>query len=66
MNPVLVICLSLSVLTGLSAAVGAVLAGLGWLAAFAIYSVVGSLSLVVSAMIARPGAQRSAPLKARR
>ncbi len=66
MNPVLVVCLSLSVVTGLSAAAWVVLAGMGWLAAFAAYSAAGSLSLIAFTEAAQPAARTSAPAKTRR
>ncbi len=66
MNPVLVVCLSLSILTGFLAAAWVVLAGLGWLAAFAAYSAAGSLSLIAFTVAAQPGARTSAPVKRRR
>lgn len=65
MNPILVVCLSLSILTGFSAAAVVVLAGMGWLAAFAIYSAVGSLSLLFFTMVAQPGVRRPTPASAR-
>lgn len=64
-NPILVVCLSLSIFTGFSAAAGVVLAGLGWLAAFAIYSAVGSLSLLAFTMVAQPGARSPTPAQAK-
>jgi hypothetical protein len=45
-NHRLVICLGLSVLAGGAASACALAAGLGWVAAFAAYSVGGSVSLV--------------------
>jgi hypothetical protein len=45
-NHRLVICLGLSVLAGVAASAWAFAAGLGWIAAFAAYSVGGSVSLV--------------------
>ncbi len=65
MNPILVVCLSLSILTGLSAALWVLLAGMGLLAAFAIYSVVGSLSLLAFTMVAQPGARKPTPAQAK-
>jgi hypothetical protein len=46
MSPRLVLCLALAVAAALGSMVWAVTAGWGWLAAFAVYSFVGSTSLV--------------------
>jgi hypothetical protein len=63
-NQRLVICLGLSVIAGFSAAACVAGAGFGWIAAFASYSFVGSLSLVGFALAAH-GLQTAAPARAK-
>lgn len=51
MNRSLVLCLALSTATALAASVAALSAGWGWLPALAVYSGVGSTSLVACAAL---------------
>ena len=59
----LVICLLLSDLTGIAATGVALLAGWGWLAAFALYSMTGSASLVAALAVQ---VKAPLPIRARR
>lgn len=67
MNRTLVICLLVAVLAGLVATCSALLAGWGWLAAFALYSATGSASLIAAlAALSEPQAAwaaRRAPVE---
>ncbi len=65
MNRILVLCLFVSMVVALFAAISALLAGWGWLAALAVYSGTGSFSLLMITLIVQPGADRPAKPKAR-
>lgn len=64
----LVICLLLSGLAGIAATAAALVAGWGWLAAFAIYSAAGSASLMAALAVqaSAPSPVRAAPARDRR
>ena len=55
MNPTLTTCLFGTILIAGSAAVLTLAAGGGWLAALAVYSLGGSLTLMTATLLAMPG-----------
>lgn len=54
MTPRFVACLVASALIGLAAAVAALFAGWGWLLALLVYSVVGSVATLATAILSVP------------
>jgi hypothetical protein len=57
----LVICLLLALMTAIVAAAAALIAGWGWLAALAVYSLTGSVSLLAAAVAMRARDHKPAP-----
>jgi hypothetical protein len=54
MTPRFLVCLVASALIGLAAAVGAFVAGWGWLLTLLVYSVVGSVATLATAILCIP------------